>query len=441
MSILSKIKFYGMTGLLSYGKLKAYIFLKKTDKYNAEEIENYQNSLLKKMITYSYENIPFYNKLYKEYNVDINDVKSIGDLHKLPIITKRDIIDNYNDLYPENNNIKYVEMTTGGSTGEPLKYRISQYSSDISFALLLRGWGFAGYKPGDKMAIIAGGSLVGKASPLKNKIRDYIFNFRRYSSYGMNEELLKEYVDDMIKWKPKYLRGYASIVFLLAEYVKKYNLESNFHLNGIFTTAEMLFKNQRDVIESVFDTKVYDTYGLNDGGITAFECSKQNGFHIDIERAILEVVDEDGNIIYEKEGRVIATSLNEYAMPLLRYDTGDLGVLSKERCSCGCDRPLLKELKGRVTDTLKFNDNFIGSPVIATLMGKINAKQYQFIQLSKNKLLIKIIKGDNHSKKDEDFIKQSLFSNVGQIDIEFEYVDNFNVSSGKKHKFIIKMDG
>lgn len=440
MAEVNKFKFYFGLMILNSGMIKAYDQLKKTDKFTLSELVNYQNKHLSKIIEYSYNNIPYYKKLFDKLHLQPSDIKTIHDLYKLPILTKKDIIKNRDDFYPINSIEKYTNVSTGGSTGEPLKFRISKLNSDMSFAILLRGWGFADYNIGDKIAVIAGGSLMGKKLSLKNRLKYYILNFRSYPSYGMNEDLLKKYVDDMIRWQPQYIRGYASSVFLLAQYIYDNKLQDNFSLKGIFTTSEMLFKNQRDFISNVFGVDVYDTYGLNDGGITAFECKMHNGMHIDMERGILEVVDNYGKSIYEQEGRILATTLTELSMPLIRYDTGDLGIVSQDKCNCGSERPLLKQLKGRVTDTLKLNGKFIGGPVITVLMGKTNALQYQFIQLERDKLLIKILKGEEYTDTDENFIRESVISHVGEIIIMFEYVNSFHVDSGKKHKFIIKME-
>ncbi|MBU1667494.1 phenylacetate--CoA ligase family protein [bacterium] len=440
MLLIYRLKFYFGLSIINFGILKAYYSLTKTNKLTLKELEELQNNKLRQIINYSYYNIPYYKKTFDSKNIKPSDIYTVKDLYKLPILTKSDIRKNIDDFYPiHKNNIQYSNASTGGSTGEPLKYRVSKFSSEMSFAILLRGWGLGGYKLGDKVVIIAGGSLVGRDISLKSKIVDYVLNFRSYSSYGVNDTLLKQYTDDMIEWNPKYIRGYASAIFLLAEYVYKNNLESKFNIKGVFTTSEMLLDKQREFISKVFTSDVFDTYGLNDGAITAFECQTHQGKHIDMERGLLEVVDDDGHCIYNQEGYILATTLMEYSMPLIRYDTGDIGILSDEKCSCSIERPLLKELKGRVTDTLKLNGILIASPIITVLMGKTNVLQYQFIQIEHNKLKIKILKSKNYTDEDEVFIIESLTSHVGNIVIEFEYVNMFSIEDDKKHKFIINM--
>ena len=435
-SKINRYKFY--LGLLIFapGRIKACNLLKKTDKYTLSELQDYQNKRLRKTIDYSYDNVPYYRKLFDRLHLLPSDIQTVQDLYKLPILTKKDITKNKNDFYPINSIERYRLVSTGGSTGKPLKYRIGRCNSHISFASLLRGWGMGGYQIGDRVAIIGGTSLTERNITLKAILRDFILNTRRYSSYSMDKNILKRYVDNMIKWQPSYIGGYPSSIFSVAKYVHDNKLQDNFHIKSIFTTSEMLFKNQRDFISDVFRTDVYDTYGLGDGGISAFECSVHRSMHIDMERGVLEVVDENGRSIYEQEGRIIATTLNEFSMPLIRYDTGDVGVTSLDRCSCGCERPLLKQLSGRAVDVLNLNGKLISGLLMTATMREIDVLQFQVIQTGKDKLLIKIQKGESYTDDDESFIVDSIVNIAGEVAIVFEYVDNFQIDSGKKHRFV-----
>ena len=418
--------------------LKYYNIFQKMNMFSSEEINEYQNSKLKYMIQYCYDNIPYYQKLFKSLNLQPKDIQTKEDLNKLPILTKEILKQNIDDFYPKDEQkVKYMNAASGGSTGHPLKYRVSHDSYNAGFALLYRGWGLAGYKLGDKVAIIAGGSLVKKEMSFLNKAKDCMYSLKHYAAYAMDEETLATYVEDMIKWKPKFIRGYPSTIYPLAKYIKKHNLEDKFKITAIFTTSEMLFPFHRDYISKVFGCNVFNTYGLHDGGITAFECQNQNGLHIDIERSILECVDNNAQSIYEEEGKILATTLLDFSMPLLRYDSGDLGILTKELCPCGCKRPLLKELRGRITDILHLNGKTIGSPALVTVMGTTSVEQYQIVQKKgENKLLFRI-QTNKIDDRDEAFIKESLFSQVGDIEITFEYVNSFIYPNGEKHKLII----
>lgn len=405
----------------------------KTQFLSYEDLKAMQEEQLRKMIHFACENVPYYTKLFEELRLKPGDINTIKDLEKLPILTKAIIKKNWQDFIPRNiGKLRYINGSTGGSTGAPLKYRMSLEDYERGVALLYRGWGYAGYKLGDKMAVIAGSSLIPTTkSETKKKIQDFLLNTRHYSSFDMSEQKLFDYFHDINRWKPYFIRGYVSSIYLFAKFIKDNYLTLDFRPKAIFTTAEQLFDTQRELIEQVFNTKVFNNYGLNDGGVSAYECEKHNGMHIDTERAIMEVVNENGEQVTNEEGKILATSLYNYALPFIRYDTGDIGVVSDAECSCGRKTLLLKKIVGRTTDFLKLNNIIIGSPVLTVLMGKFDIEQYQIIQTNANSITCKIIKGNTYNeKRDEEFIKKSFYEHVGKINIEFDYVNSIPTPKG-----------
>jgi len=420
--------------------IRYYNKFQRTQWTHFESLKKHQNKQLQKLVEFTHANVPYYAKLFNQLGIKPNDITTVEDLEKLPILTKQTIKENWQDFIPQNTNkVKYLNGSTGGSTGIPLKYRMSVCDYERGVGLLYRGWGYGGYKLGDKIAVIAGSSLIPNLrSESRRKIQDLFLNCRHYSSFKMSEENLFKYFYNINNWKPCFIRGYASSIYLFAKFIQENNLKLEFQLKAIFTTAEKLFDKQRKLIEQVLGVKVFDNYGLHDGGISAYECERHIGMHIDMERAILETVSDENKQVFNQEGRILATSLYNYALPFIRYDTGDLGVVSQSKCSCGRKTLLLKKMLGRITDFLKLNDIIIGSPVLTVLMGKFDVKQYQIIQKSSNSIVCKIIKEKAYKREDEDFIRKSFYVHVGEIDIEFDYVDSIPTTESGKYKFIIK---
>lgn len=400
-----------------------------------ETLEQQQLDQFKLLFRYSKQNVPYYCKLFNKLNLKESDFKSLEDLNKIPVLTKQNIIDNYDLFTPTNYKGKYVIRTTGGSTGRPLKYRMSIDDYSRGFALLYRGFSRGGYKIGDKMAIIAGGSLVKGDKSIIGSLQDYCLNFKKLSSYGIAEEDLHNYYKILIKWKPTFLRGYASSLYLFAKYISENGLKPP-RLKCIYSTAEMLTDKQRMFIEKSLSAKVFNNYGLNDGGITAFEDDNHDGFIIDTERSILEVVDGEGNNTFNKKGKIIATSLYNFSMPFIRYDTGDEGTQIRAD-NKNISRHKLTDLGGRVTDYIKIEGKVVGSPVLTVLMGKFDIIRYQIVQTSENAIELIIERGKTYNFDDEKYIIQSFEENVGKVEIKFNYKAEF-INSKNKHKFIIR---
>lgn len=394
-----------------------------------EELSRIQFEAIKELIHYSYHNIPFYKYWFDLHDVDISKINSLEDFSEsIPLLTKSDIIKNY-DKFITPDNIKFVEQSTGGSTGQTLKYRMSRKDLDLGKALLLRGMGIGGYELGNRILILAGGSLV-KRKKIKLNIVPKVLNQYKVSSYGLTEADFAGVVSLVEKKKIGYLRGYASSIYFLADYCKSNSCHISF--KAVFSTGERLIDNQRALIEETFNCKVYNQYGLNDGGISAYENNDESGFIVDMERAFLELAEKNS----ENEGIILATSMYNNAFPFIRYDTGDRGSIEIRKLKSGEKRVVITKLLGRVTEYLLINNRKIGGPVLTVLMGKTNAEQYSIIQKGNNELEIQIKKGDNYSKEDEEFIVKSFKDNLGSnVSIEFKYVESF--SNLNKHKFII----
>lgn len=433
----SEIKYHISKSLTRSNYWKTKKFLSNSNAWDIDRIQAYQNKKLREIIEYCYQNIPYYRTLLTDLGLSRFDFVSTKDLTKLPILTKEIITQHRESFFPVNKKIKFRECSTGGSTGVPLKYRLSDDSALFASLLLDRGLGMGGYRPGDKMATIAGGSLTGSDKSLKKYCIERLTNLRFFSSYGMDDELLMRYAKNLIDYQPKYLRGYASALIAVANYMASNNLSQKIKIKSVFSTSETLTDNARRNIEKIFNCDVYDTWGLNDGGASAFECREHKGMHIDTERAIVECIPRDEQSDSQEFGRVVVTSLIEQSMPLIRYDTGDLGRLENRKCACGCNRPRLFLGAGRATDYLKINGKIIGAPVLTVLMGKIPVKQYQIAKTSSKSLVVRIVKDKDYSNIEEDFIIKSLKEKLGQIEIIIEHREIIIPPGSGKHKFII----
>ncbi len=406
-----------------------------------KELKDEQEKQLRLLINYSFENIPFYHKLFHDLKLSPSDIKNVEDLKKLPILKKQIIKENWEDFKPINlNKISYYEGDTGGSTGTPFKYRLGKFDRILSGALLYRGWGYGGYELGDKMVFLGGVSLnIGTEAYLVKRTHEVIRNLKKLSSFDMGEEDMREYVNIINSFRPKFIRGYASSIYFFSKWIEENNLKIHQPLT-IFTTADKLYSNMRASIETVFNCEVYDGYGLNDGGISAFECSEHCGLHIDTERSIMEVVDKDGNEIESGEGNLLATSLYNYAMPFIRYDTGDVGTITDEICSCGRGHKFLKDLVGRTVDVLvtpegKNIQGFFFDIIIGEYAKEI--KQYQIIQEKLDKIVIRIVAEEDFDKKQLVRIREMIRKKSAKWNVEFKFVERIETTDAGKYKFII----
>jgi phenylacetate-CoA ligase len=409
-----------------------------------EELKEEQEKQLRAMIVFAYKNVPYYHKLFDDLKLSPDDIKKVEDLEKLPILTKDIIKQNWGDFKPVNlNKLKYYEQATGGSTGTPFKYRLSKFDRFLSGAMLYKGWGYGGYELGDKMVFLAGASLdIGKKSYLTKRAHEVVRNIKKLSSFDMGEKEMKEYVTIINSSKPKFLRGYASSIYFFAKWIEENNIEIH-QPSAVFTTAEKLYPNMREKIGNVFNCAVYDAYGLNDGGIGAYECSEHSGLHIDTERAVMEVVDENRNQLEIGEGEILATSLYNYAMHFIRYDTGYLGYIIDDICGCGRGYKLLKEVVGRQQEMLETPEGkYIHGEFFTHIFWEIDrVKEFQVVQEKLDKIVIKIVPEEDFDEKQLDKIREIVRKRSEGWNIKFKFVDEIERTGAGKYKFIINEMG
>ena len=405
------------------------------------ELKEEQEKQLRVMINFAYKNVPYYHKLFDDLKLSPDDIKKVDDLEKLPILTKEIIKQNWENFKPVNlNKMKYYNDATGGSTGTPFKYRLYKFDRFLGGAMLYKGWGYGGYELGDKMVFLAGASLdIGKKSYLAKRVHEIARNIRKLSSFDMGEKEMREYVNIINSFKPKFLRGYASSIYFFAKWIEENNLKMH-QPSAVFATAEKLYPNMREKIGNIFNCDVYDAYGLNDGGVTANECSEHSGLHIDTERAVMAVVDKNGNQLESGEGEILATSLYNFAMPFIRYGTGDLGHIIDDVCGCGRGYKLLKELVGRSVDVLVTPE---GKNVHGWFFLYIfweycqGIKEYQVVQEKLDKIVIKIVPEENFDETQLDKIREIVRKKSEGWNIEFKFVDEIERTGAGKYKFII----
>jgi phenylacetate-CoA ligase len=155
----------------------------------------------------------------------------------------------------------------------------------------------------------------------------------------------------------------------------------------------------------------------------------------------MEVVDGTGSQMNEGVGSILATSLHNYAMPFIRYDTGDLGCISEDVCSCGRDSRLLENVIGRqhVGDMLQTPEGkFIHGMFIDMLFDRVDkVTEFQIIQTKIDKIIIKIVPKDGFDEKQLDMIREIINRKSNQWSIEFRFVDKIERTNAGKYKFII----
>jgi len=439
-NFLSKNLMYPSYELLTGTKIQSkYRFLLKSQWWEKEEIKEYQNKKLSNLIKHSYNNVEYYRKLFRENNINPNEIKTAEDLKKIPPLTKDDVRKfGLSSLIAKNiPSRKIIKGTTGGSTGEPLQFYRDKNSKSWGLGALHRFWNWSGINFAEKKFQFSGGSLGGfltKRSKLYTRFEKFMTGTYVFPAFEMYEKNLERYLEIMTKNKDiKFLRGYSSSIFILAKYINNYGIDNNLELNAVLTTAEKLFDYQKEEIQKAFNCTVYDQYGCGEILSIAAHCSNGSLYHIAEEHVILEIDD------YKKKNVARITDLDNYISPFIRYENGDIITPSNKICACGRELSTLSKIDGRTHDfiTTRNGDLIAGEFFPHLFQSVIGVDQYFIYQKSIYLLIISI-------KPNKDFIFKELTPYINKIKeyvgedmtVEINLVEDIPLTKTGKRLFI-----
>ncbi len=415
--------------------------------WSREQLLDYQNRKVQEIVRYAFENVPFYHEKFLKSGIKPDDVKSVQDLNKLPIIRREELQENSGKLISnEFDQSKLKVVSTSGSSGKPLFTYLTKREDEFRKAKLLRPHIVCGQKPWDRWVLIEPTQHIKRLGGLQRVLSFYAPVF-----VSIFDDVGKQ-ISSIEKLGPDVLDGYSNSLFLVAEEAEKKEIETikpRFVMGG----AELIDGSSRRFLERVFDAPFYDQYASEELQMIAWQCPEKAEYHIDADTIVVQFVDEKGNEVAPGErGELVCTSLFNHAMPFIRYALGDLGVPSEEAsCRCGRTLPLMKVLEGR-KDSMVILPS--GRKVPALVFGwmmefyKFYSNIYQYKIIQKKVDLLRIIikkKSESASEKDMELellghMRKMLGLGESEVTIEVEFVDHIVPDkSGKLRKVISEL--
>jgi phenylacetate-CoA ligase len=412
----------------------SYSHLEKLSKLTKEELTLWQSKKLNELITHAYYHTSYYKQIFDDIGLSPRDVRSVNDLSLLPVLTKENIKSNFENLIPDNIQLyPFKESATGGSTGNPMTYYLDNRSWSMINANAIFNWEKTGYTYGSKFIALGSTSLfVNKKSSLKHQLYYKIKNKVGLNGINMSADVCSSYLKIIASQKIEFIYGYASSIYLLADFALKNNIKTN--IKACFPTSEVLTSHYRSIIESAFQCQVLNGYGANDGGINAFE--QRDGF-FDVGYNSLIRIDDPTFI---KEGSALITDLFNYSMPLINYNVGDEIVINEiSNKSYDYNGQIINKIKGRTSDILFFpNGRSITGPGFTVLFKDIPVDYYCIEKKTSYSVICWITKLSDYTSQHRLIIERTLRYQIGEeIKIEIKTTKTPFVSkSGKRLYFI-----
>lgn len=326
--------------------------------------------------------VPYYRELFARHSFAPGDFTSREALAMLPLIDKATIRANA-AAWTATNARGLVALSTSGSSGEPLHFRLGKHRISFDIAARWRATRWWGVDIGERELVLWGSPLEAAAQDRIRALRDALLRSRLLPARDLGPARLDAIVHELRAFRPRMLFGYPSALARIAFHAEARGQRmDDLGIRVAFCTSEVLRPEWRAAIARVFGCGVADEYGARDAGFIARECP-QGGMHITAEELIVEVVDAHGRPLPPgHEGEIVVTNLAGPEFPFIRYRTGDRGTLADRPCACGRGLPLLEGISGRANDGLLAVDGswVHGSAVNHALRELPGLQAYRIVQ-------------------------------------------------------------
>jgi len=420
--------------------------LERTQWLPMEEVKRRQWERLCKMLHHAYEEAPFYRRSFDQAGLKPGDIQRPEDFAQVPFLEKRHLQDDQDDLLARSYRDRpLISSHSGGSTGEPVEFKYDRDHYDRRVAAWARADRWAGWDLGERLIILwlGVGSGVGdrrRPEVWKEHLHWMFMRWKVITCTKLSHERAREYHKIMCRFRPRSMYALAQSAYAFALLLENLGLQPP-AMRGIILGAEKIFPRQRKKIEEVFGTPTFERYGSQEFCNIGEECEYHDGMHINADGVYVEVVGTDGRPVPPGEvGEVVVTSLDNLAMPFVRYRLGDMAIMAEGPCPCGRGLPRIKEILGRTCDMVVTPEGTICSGVMMPhFMKEFSCvKQFQFVQDEVDHLTLRMVPGEGWNPEARRYMEQELRRYVGPtMRIDFEEAEELERHGTGKYRMVV----
>jgi phenylacetate-CoA ligase len=400
-------------------------FYSESARWPLDQLRAYQDQKVRQVIRHAYDTTRFYRELMDGLHLRPDDIRTVADLPKLPVIEKSRVRQAgpgamLSSAVPAR---KLRSAPTSGSTGFPItNYWVADTEQ--------REYGFhwarrrEGVRRGDSYGSFTGLQLL-PADSLRPPF--WRFNWAAhqtcYSIFHIAPETIPLYLGQMQRARHVYLEGYPSVVAMLGKYILDHGIDWPCPPRAMFTEAEQLLDEHRLWIEQGFKTRVHNQYGMSEmaGSITQYSCGHM---HYDMDYAVIEFLPvgvEDGYAVAE----MICTAFDNPAYPLVRYRIGDLAILPAEPVACDhVAGPVVAGIYGRSAHSLISRDGRRINNISVIVKRCRHVDMVQCVQHEVGKVQVRVLRAAGYSRDDEAGLLDQFARKMGQMEFQLIYVDS-----------------
>ena len=302
-------------------------------------LENKKQEILK----YHLENNPFYQQLVGS--------KTISNWNDLPVLNKQNLQKPLLERLSKGYSLKDVYVNkTSGSSGTPFVFAKDKYCHALTWASNMYRFGWYGIDFNTSYQARFYGIPLDFSGNKKERIKDFLSHRFRFSIFNLSDLVLEKILLKFHKSKFEYINGYTSSIVLFAKFLKDKEIilkDICPTLKVCMVTSEMLFENDKLLLEKQFGIPIVNEYGASELDLIAFQ-NPNLEWQVNAETLLVEILDDDNQpVLNGSSGRIVITSLFNKAHPFIRYEIGDIGILDVKST---LQKPILKKLIGRTND-------------------------------------------------------------------------------------------
>lgn len=416
--------------------------LEQSDRWPRERLEAFQLERLEELLAAAYAHTPYWREVMDRARVRPDDVKTLADLRRLPLLEKETIRTRREEMSWRGAARRTWLGRTGGSTATPIEFYTSALREAHINAARMRGHAWVGMRRGEREMYFWGSPVERAKQDAVKSVRDWFIGDGFTDGFNVMEDAVPGLVAAWRRFRPKCIFCYPSTMALVVKLARRQavNLRSvkRAGLEMIVTTAEVLGP-MRDEIAEAFGVPVYDSYGLREVGLAAHDCASRT-MHAMEEQFILETIDPHTLEPTEGEGELVATSLISHPTPMIRYRTGDLVSLDDTPCPCGRTLRGVRVSGGRAIDFVVTSKGvWVSGYVFVYLMKEVPGLiKLQVQQERIGHLRLLVVPDERFATVGKAMLLHNVRARLGCNDeIELCEVADIPVSASGKHRLVI----
>ncbi len=409
--------------------------------WSEERIEEYSRKKLTALLRHAAQRTPYYSNMFQERGWDPSCAEKYWP--EWPVLTQEQLQEHRDDILSEDADMREMVLdSSGGSSGKTKTFYRSKEASLQSGYGVAYSDGVAGWAPGRRTACLWGAPKdLSENARLSATLMNVLRNTRWYDSFDMSDERMQQYHRDLTYFKPEVIIAYAGSIFQMARFLQRHDLSPNYPVQGIVSSAETLTEEMRLTVDAVFGRKLFNRYGSREVGHIAFECEAHCGMHVSVTGNHVEVM-KPGTMepVCEEEGEILVTTVSQHMFPLIRYEIGDIGILTRTPCQCGRRSHCLAKVLGRSSDFISTagGRRIHGEYFTHAFYGREKVRQFVLIQDRLDRIAVQMVLSQPLTKQERSEILHEFRLVLGEeTQVDLETVDSLSALPSGKRRFTI----